>query len=139
MVPGGVYEGELYFYQGVAALRALPQNMKWLDSTFLPSLCADIPVAMQSYRTVMQTHPFAEEVPLLVDNVRLVTSGNTHYLQDAGGVAVPVHIEETARVDILAITGGKPFSAFLLADAVSCELKTIWYQSEFYFWKDELN
>ena len=37
------------------------------------------------------------------------------------------------------ITGGKPFSAFLLADAVSCELKTIWYQSEFYFWKDELN
>ena len=54
-------------------------------------------------------------------------------------VAVPVHIEETVRVDILAITGGKPFSAFLLADAVSCELKTIWYQSEFYFWKDELN
>lgn len=86
--------------------------MKWLDSTFLPSLCADIPVAMQSYRAVIQTHPFAEEVPLLVDNVRLVTSGNTHYLQDAGGVAVPVHIEETARVDILAITGGKPFSAF---------------------------
>lgn len=86
--------------------------MKWLDNTFLPSLCADIPVAMQSYRAVIQTHPFAEEVPLLVDNVRLVTSGNTHYLQDAGGVAVPVHIEETARVDILAITGGKPFSAF---------------------------
>ncbi len=111
----------------------------WLDSTFLPSLCADIPVAMQSYRAVIQTHPFAEEVPLLVDNVRLVTSGNTHYLQDAGGMAIPVHIEETARVDILAITGGKPFSAFLLADAVSCELKTIWYQSEFYFWKDELN
>ena len=62
--------------------------MKWLDSTFLPSLCSDIPVAMQSYRTVMQTHPFAEEVPLLVDNVRLVTSGNTHYLQDAAGMAV---------------------------------------------------
>ena len=35
LVPGGVYEGELYFYQGVGALRALPQNMKWLDSTFL--------------------------------------------------------------------------------------------------------
>ena len=139
LVPGGVYEGELYFYQGVGALRALPKNMKWLDNTFLPSLCADIPVAMQSYRAVIQTHPFAEEVPLLVDNVRLVTSGNTHYLQDAAGMAVPVHIEETARVDILAITGGKPFSAFLLADAVSCELKTIWYQSEFYFWKDELN
>ena len=102
-------------------------------------MATDIPVAMQSYRAVIQTHPFAEEVPLLVDNVRLVTSGNTHYLQDVGGVAVPVHIEETARVDILAITGGKPFSAFLLADAVSCELKTIWYQSEFYFWKDELN
>ena len=63
LVPGGVYEGELYFYQGVGALRALPQNMKWLDSTFLPSLCADIPVAMQSYRAVIQTHPFAEEVP----------------------------------------------------------------------------
>lgn len=26
LVPGGVYEGELYFYQGVGALRALPKT-----------------------------------------------------------------------------------------------------------------
>lgn len=139
LVSGSIYQGELYFYQGVGVLRALPKNMKWLDGTFTPSFCSDIQVATQCYRTAMQTNPFAEVVPVLVDHVRLITSGNTHYIQDAEGGTVPVQIEETVRIDILAITGGKPFSAFLLADALSWELKTIWYQSESYFWKDELN
>ena len=139
ILPGGTYQGQLYFYKGVAALRALPKELQWLDENFLPSFCPDLQAATQYYRTIVRTNPFAEEVPLLVDNVRLVTGDNVQYLQDAEGRVVPVRMEETARIDILAITGGKPFSAFLLADATSWELKTIWYQSEYYFWKDELN
>lgn len=139
ILPGGTYQGQLYFYKGVGALRALPKELQWLDENFLPSFCPDLQAATQYYRTIVRTNPFAEEVPLLVDNVRLVTGDNVQYLQDAEGRVVPVRMEETARIDILAITGGKPFSAFLLADATSWELKTIWYQSEYYFWKDELN
>lgn len=139
LLPGGTYQGQLFFYQGVAALRALPKELEWSDEKFLPSFCPDLQAAAQYYKTIVRTNPFAEEVPLLVDNVRLTTSGNAQYLQDAEGHVISVHVEETARIDILAITGGKFFSAFLLADATSWELKTIWYQSEFYFWKDELN
>lgn len=139
LLTGAVYEGQLYFYKGVATMRALPRELRRLDENYLPSLCSDLQTATQYYRTIVRANPFAEEVPLLVDHVRLVTNGNVQYLQDAEGRVVPVHMEETARVDILAITGGKPFAAFLLADATSWELKTIWYQSEYYSWKDELN
>ncbi|WP_291528289.1 SWIM zinc finger family protein [Bacteroides sp. UBA939] len=137
LVPGGVYQGDTYFYQGTGILRILPKNLQWTDATFSPSFSPDLSVAVQYYRSVMQTNPLTEEVPLLVDNVRLLGNGNTFYIQDTAERAIPVHIEESARIDILAITGGKPFSAFLLANATFWELKTIWYQTEFYFWNNE--
>lgn len=139
LLTGATYQGQLYFYQGINALRALPKELQRLEENFSPSFCSGLQAAANAYRTIVRTNPFAEEVPVLVENVRLVTNGNQHYLQDAEGFGIPVHIEETIRIDILAVTGGKPFSAFLLADAVCWDLKTIWYQSEFYFWKDEIN
>lgn len=139
LLPGSCYQGELYFYRGIGALRALPKGLQRVNENPLPSFCPNLEAATREYRTAVQANPFAEEVPLLVENVRLVKSGNRPYLQDAEGAAVPVRLDESVRIDILAITGGKPFSAFLLADAASWELKTIWYQSDYYFWKDELN
>lgn len=139
ILSGGTYQGPLYFYKGVAALRALPKELQRSDEKFQPSCCPDLETATQYYRTIVRTNPFVEEVPLLVDNVRLMTAGNAQYLQDAEGRVMPVHVDENIRIDILATTGGKPFAAFLLADVTFWELKTIWYQSEYYFWKDERN
>ena len=139
ILSGGTYQGPLYFYKGVAALRALPKELQRSDEKFQPSCCPDLETATQYYRTIVRTNPFVDEVPLLVDNVRLVTAGNAQYLQDAEGRVMSVHVDENIRIDILATTGGKPFAAFLLADVTFWELKTIWYQSEYYFWKDERN
>lgn len=139
LVSGAAYRGQLYFYRGVGALRALPKDIQWSAENFLPAFYPDLQEAVRAYRTIVRTNPFAEEVPLLVENVRLIKNGNADYLLDAEGRIVPLHIEDPVRIDVLAITGGKPFSAFVLADATAWELKTIWYQSEFYFWEDELD
>ena len=138
LLPGSTYEGELCFYPGVGTLRALFRSFTFSPESSLPSCCADLSVATRKYREVIRLNPLTEEVPVLVDALKLVSAGNRFFIRDRDGKTLPVHINETVRFDILAITGGKPFAAFLLADGECWELKTIWYQSEYYFWKDEL-
>lgn len=135
---GSVYDGELCFYQGVGTLRALFKSFTLSTDSFLPSFCADLSVASQTYREAIQQNPLAEEVPVLVENLKLITAGNHFFIKDGNGKSLPVRMDETARIDLLAITGGRPFAAFLLADGPTWELKTIWYQSDYYRWKDEL-
>ena len=139
LFPGGMYEGELCFYQGVANLRALFNSFSNSPDTFLPSCCKDLPEAFRKYREVIRLNPLAGEVPAVVENVRLITVGNQFFIQDGNGNDFPVRIDEKVRIDILSVTGGKPFTAFLLADPICWTLKTIWYQSDYYIWKDELD
>lgn len=137
-LPGNVYEGELCFYSGVGTLRALFKSSVLSSETFLPSYCTDLSAALQKYREAIHLNPLAEEIPVLVEGLRLVTAGKQFLIQDKNRESYPVNIDEKIRVDLLAITGGKPFAAFLLMDAVAWDLKSIWYQSDYYFWKDEL-
>lgn len=52
---------------------------------------------------------------------------------------MPVQMQDITRTDILSVTGGKPFAAFFLADANCWELNSMWYQSDYYIWRDERN
>lgn len=139
LVPGSVYEGELCFYRGVNALRALFKTSELSSDTFAPTFCKDLEEATARYRESLQQNPFTEDLPILVENLRLAAKGNLLYLQDVHNKLVPVKVEDATRIDILSVTGGKPFSAFLLANDISWELNSIWYQSDYYFWRDERN
>lgn len=139
LLPGSIYEGELCFYQGVCGLRALFKSSALSAERCLPPFYTDLSSAFAKYRDTVRQNPLAEEVPVLVDNLKLVVAGKRFWVRDATGRGIPVKINETMRIDILAITGGKPFAAFLLADAACWQLKTIWYKSDYYLWKDELN
>lgn len=138
LIPGSTYDGGLCFYRGVGVLRALFKTSALSSEPFLPSFCEDFSVASRIYRETIHLNPLAEDIPVLTENLRLVTVGNRLYIQDRNGKSLPIRLDEATRIDLLAITGGKPFAAFLLADAACWELKTIWYQSDYYFWKDEL-
>ena len=139
LVPGSVYEGDLCFYKGVNALRALFKTSELSGNTFAPTFCKDLEEATARYRESLQQNPFTEDLPILVENLRLAAKGNLLYLQDVHNKLIPVKVEDTTRIDILSVTGGKPFSAFLLANDISWELNSIWYQSDYYFWRDERN
>ena len=137
LLPGNAYDGELCFYPGVAVLRALFKSGSIAPESFQPAFCRDLSEGTRSYREIIHQNPLAGEVPVLVENLKLITAGNHLFVQDMNDKAVPVRMDETARISFLSVTGGKPFAAFLLAEATCWELKTIWYQSDYYIWKDE--
>lgn len=138
LLPGSTYNGELCFYPGVKTLRALFKSFTLSTESVSPSFHTDLSAASQEYREAIRQNPLAEEVPILVENIKLVTAGNHFFVKDSNGKSLSVQMDEATRIDLLAITGGAPFDAFFLADAASWELKTIWYQSDYYIWKDEL-
>ena len=139
LVPGSVYEGQLCFYKGVNTLRALFKSSELSRDTFVPAFCKDLEEAVSRYREALQQNPFTEDLPILADDLRLAVKGNLFYLQDVNNKLVPVKVEDTTHIDILSVTGGKPFSAFLLANDTVWNLNSIWYQSDYYFWRDERN
>lgn len=138
LLSGSTYDGELCFYQGVYSLRALFKSVALSGQAFTPSYYENLSVATRRYRDAVTQNPLSEDIPVLVDGLKLIVVGNQFFILDANSMSLPVQLNETIRIDLLAITGGKPFAAFLLANATCWELKSVWYQSEYYSWKDEL-
>lgn len=139
-VPGSVYEGSLCFYNGTEECRrALFREDTLSEETFVPEFCPDLQCAAASYRRAMTANPFSEDVPLLVGGVSVIRNGSGYSLVDAGGDAVPTVMPEETYVDILAVTGGRPFSALAIANGDRWELKSIWYNNEYHTWRDERN
>lgn len=139
LVPGSVYEGKIYYYKGIGASRALFSECELSNEAFTPLFCKDLKEATSKYREALLLNPFTENLPLLVTDIRLATKGSLIYIQDINNELIPVHLEDSTRIDLLAVTGGKPFSAFLLANDTHWELNSIWYQSDYYIWRDERN
>lgn len=138
LIPGSVYTGKLYFYKGVGTpRRALLQEQVLTPEQFLPALHPNLQEGTKAYRKAIRQNPLAENIPLCVDQVRLTYRGNQFYVRDTDGDELPVRLEEEKRMGILAVTGGKPFAAFCLAEATSWELISIWYQADYYTWRDE--
>lgn len=139
LVPGSVYQGQLCFYKGVSASRALFKTCELSSETFMPLCCKNLEEATSRYREALQQNPFTEDLPVLIENIRLATQGNQLYIQDVNNKLFPISIADATRIDLLSVTGGKPFAAFLLANDTSWELNSIWYQSDYYIWRDERN
>ena len=139
LVPGSTYDGKLCYYKGVGSLRALFKECELSEEAITPYFCANLQEATARYREALQQNPFAENVPVLVENLRLAVQGKQLCVQDANNELIPVQMQDITRTDILSVTGGKPFAAFFLADANCWELNSMWYQSDYYIWRDERN
>lgn len=139
LLPGSVYKGTICFYKGVGNLRCLFKECELSQETFTPQFIPQLQEATQKYRDALQLNPFAEDIPLLVENIYLASGDKQLYLTNGNNEVLPIQMSENIRIDILSITGGKPFNAFLLGNATSWSLKNIWYESKYYMWKDEIN
>lgn len=138
LAPGGTYRGSLCFYRGAGLIRrGLFQACELAEGRAMPTFFPNLTQAYAFYRQAVSANPFTDEVPLPVAGLRFARLGNRLCLQDGEGQLVPVNVDDSPRIDILAVTGGKAFSAFLLAADDDCRLCSIWYQSDFYTWKDE--
>lgn len=139
-VPGCVYDGSMCYYPGAGTnRRALPKELILVDGRVVPAFCADLSQAALRYRQHATENPLAEDIPLLVSDVLLAGSGGACCLVDMAGNAVPLVVSDEMRIDVLAISGGKPFSAFVLANDGRWRLVAMWYNNEYHTWRDEHN
>lgn len=139
-IPGSVYEGEACFYNGTGTCRrVLFRESVLQEEGFVPECCTDLKQAAAVYRQGMITNPFSEDTPLLVNNVTAVRNGKDYTLLDNTDNAVQVKMLEETYIDILAVTGGKPFASLVLVNGDIWELKSIWYNNEYHTWRDERN
>ena len=139
-VPGCVYDGSMCYYPGAGTnRRALPKELILVDGRVVPAFCADLSQAALRYRQHATENPLAEDIPLLVSDVLLAGSGGACCLVDMAGNAVPLVVSDEMRIDVLAISGGKPFCAFVLANDGRWRLVAMWYNNEYHTWRDEHN
>ena len=76
-------------------------------------------------------------MPVIIAHLRLTQQGNELHAMDADKHTVPLYLTEKARAQLLLITGGKPFSAFLFADAKRWNIKTIWVEQHYHILDNE--
>lgn len=137
LLPGRCIMGEVVYYKGVNPVRVLLKQHENTDKTFLPDACADVPQAVARYREAMTINPFTSQVPLLIDNVRLVIQSGNSFITDASLNAMPLSISDASKTKLLLITGGKPFSCFIFATEQAWSLKTLWIDKQYYVIGDE--
>lgn len=125
------------FQTGSKSRKERLQEQVLTPEQFLPALHPNLQEGTKAYRKAIRQNPLAENIPLCVDQVHLTYRGKQCFVQDTDGDELPVRLEEEKRMGILAVTGGKPFAAFCLAEATSWELISIWYQADYYTWRDE--
>lgn len=139
-VPGSVYEGTLCLYKGIGTCRrALFKKFEFIKENFVPECSTNLKQAAAVYRNAMFTNPFSENIPILINDVTAVRNGEKYTLLDNAGNAVRVKMPEKTFIDILALTGGNPFASLLLVNGDLWELKSVWYNKEYYTWIDEHN
>lgn len=137
---GNAYRAKAYLYKGKGMVRrALFEDVELLGNDRIPSIDADLNNAATRYREAVINNPFMEEIPILVEQLHFTGDERQLHLQDSLGNSIPISIHKVRHKDILFITGGKPFSACLLAGSSGWELVGIWYQSHYYTWNDERN
>ncbi|MFR5758632.1 MAG: hypothetical protein ACLUE2_11650 [Bacteroides cellulosilyticus] len=82
--------------------------MNYPKKRVTPHFCANLQEATARYREALQQNPFAENVPVLVENLRLAVQGKQLCVQDANNELMPVQMQrDITRTDILSVTGGK--------------------------------
>ena len=139
-VPGSVYEGTLCLYKGIGTCRrALFKKFEFIKENFVPECSTNLKQVAAVYRNAMFTNPFSEDIPILINDVTAVRNGEKYTLLDNAGNAVRVKMSEKTFIDILALTGGNPFASLLLVNGDLWELKSVWYNKEYYTWIDEHN
>ena len=137
LLPGSVFKGEVFYYKGIAPLRGLLKQSGITDETVMPPACDGLTQAFKAYRNEVCLNPFVEDVPLLVSGIRLVCEGNNWWITDEEGKIVRVVLNESGKMKILAVTGGKSFTGFLSGNTLAWTLRSVWVDGKYYFLRND--
>jgi len=109
LIPGNVLDAELVFFPGPAPLRALVQRRHAAAAlTTLPM--SDINTALGGYASALACSPWLERYPLCLGLIRLALVDGVWLVCDEAGRALPLAPQFDLAWELLARSGGQPFS-----------------------------
>lgn len=121
---GSVIDAKVHYYSSHAPLRALlvhdSDSRHQPDETMVRQLLQwahpDLDAAARAARMAQCRNPFAHEIPLLVDNLRLVLEGGRFALADGDGRLLPLALDYAQQWQLLAALGNQSAPLFLVFD-----------------------
>lgn len=122
---GSLIDAQVHYYSAHTPLRALlihdrSQAQPAADSEALQRLQAsaypDLDSALRAARAVQCRNPFAHEIPLWIDELRLVMAGDRFALADRDGRLLPLAKDYTQLWQLLAYTGDRPATLLVIFD-----------------------
>jgi hypothetical protein len=112
--PGFVIDAELCFFPSAAPLRALVRKRsEVVQSLNRFSAYKNADDFLQAFAVVLGRNPWLEILPVAVENVLAgKNSSGQFFLVDRENTIIPLGISSGVEWQILAVTGGHPFSIF---------------------------
>jgi hypothetical protein len=112
LVTGTTFDGEVVFYPGAFALRALVKE-RFSDAELAKAWPGyeTISVAVAAYGAALARHPWMEQFPMLLKAVTPMRRNGAWVLRDGDGCVLPIHPNYDAWI-LLAMSGGNPLPLF---------------------------
>lgn len=118
LVPAYISKARLVFYPSNQPYRAIiKQHLESKSHLTMPiEGLADLEVAQNVYAQILSQNPWADDVPLLVENLKIVKYQDRWFLQDANQCLMPLSAEfgEQQIWKLLALSAGQYQSMFVL-------------------------
>lgn len=108
-LPGTIVDADLHFYPSAAPLRALlgARHAAAEPFTTLPGV-TDLDTALAGYAAALAADPWIRSWPMLLADVTPTVTADGWHVVDRSGRALPVGGDDTARWQLLAVSGGHP-------------------------------
>ncbi|KAA3437150.1 SWIM zinc finger family protein [Rufibacter hautae] len=132
IVVGSAISAEVVFYSAVFSLRALLKNQHGMGVSEVPIAEPNFKVVLQKVAEALSVQPFMEQIPFLVEQVRVVHQKGVWYLVDKENLSLRLLNPEVDGWRTLATTGSAPFTAFLVYEPQGVTLHAYWISQQFY-------
>jgi hypothetical protein len=118
LLAGVVSKAKLVFFPSNSPFRAIIKHH--LESkTYLPQPIVglnDWEEAQNYLVEILAQNPWADDIPMCVENLRPVMNQGQYFLQDENNALLPIatDFDENKRFNLLAVSGGEPLCMFVL-------------------------
>lgn len=118
LVPATTSKAKLVFYPSNTPFRAIvKQHLE--NKSFIPQAIegiADWEAAQNYYSEILAQNPWADDVPMLLENISFVPNQNQWFLKDSLGnvMLFSPEFDPQKILHLLAISGGQPLNLFVL-------------------------
>lgn len=137
---GSVIDAKVHYYSSHAPLRALIVHD--IDSRRQPDgpmreqlrhwAHPDLDAAIRTARALQCQNPFTHEIPLLIDDLRLVMKGGRFALADGGGRLLPLARDYAQLWQLLAALGDQSALLFLVFDGQAAKPWALLKQNQWF-------